>query len=225
MGDEPMIRTANVGVGIAGLEGTAAVRASDYAIGKFKFLKRLMLVHGRLHYRRITTLVCYMFWKNGFLSLSSFYFGFYNGFSGQILYNEWAYQLYNIVFTCVPILLFAVIDRDHTDKYLINHPQLYHISQSGDYFNAKVFFTWIADSLLTSFLLLIIPLHCYEYNTSPDHTGQSAGIWTVGIVILTAIVFTANIRLSFITNSWIWVTHLFLWGSIAAYYVAIVILN
>eukprot|EP01083_Nonionella_stella_P269913 913574_1 len=223
--DEPMIRTANVGVGIAGLEGTAAVRASDYAIGKFKFLKRLMFVHGRLHYRRITTLVCYMFYKNGLLSLSSFYFGFYNGFSGQILYNEWAYQLYNIVFTCLPILLYAVIDRDHTDKYLINHPQLYVISQSGQSFNAKVFFTWIADSLIASFLLLIVPLHIYENNTSPDHSAQSAGIWTAGLVILSAIVFTANIRLTFITNSWIWLTHLFLWGSCAAYYFSIIILN
>ena len=223
--DEPMIKTANVGVGIAGLEGTAAVRASDYAIGKFKFLKRLLFVHGRLHYRRITTLVCYMFYKNGLLSLSSFYFGFFNGFSGQILYNEWAYQLYNIVFTCVPILLFAVIDRDHTDRYLINHPQLYHISQSGEYFNAKVFFTWIADSLLASFLLIFIPIHCYEYTTSVDHTGQSSGIWTTGIVIYTAIVFTANIRLAFITNSWIWVTHLFLWGSIAAFFISMIIFN
>jgi len=222
--DEPMIRAANVGVGIAGLEGTAAVRASDYAIGKFKFLKRLMFVHGRLHYKRITTLVCYMFYKNGLLSLSSFYFGFYNGFSGQILYNEWAYQLYNIVFTCVPILLYAVIDRDHTDKYLIHHPQLYHISQSGEYFNPKVFFTWIAESLLAAFLLIFIPLSCYDV-TSPDHTAQSAGIWTVGIVILTAIVFVANIRLTLITNSWIWVTHFFLWGSIAAYFLAIIVLN
>ncbi|ETO24785.1 P-type ATPase, partial [Reticulomyxa filosa] len=34
--DELMIRTANVGIGIVGLEGTAAVRASDYSIAKVK---------------------------------------------------------------------------------------------------------------------------------------------------------------------------------------------
>ena len=45
-----MIRAANVGVVIAELENTPAVRASDYAIDTFKFLKRLLLVHGRLHY-------------------------------------------------------------------------------------------------------------------------------------------------------------------------------
>ena len=223
--DEPMIRTANVGVGIAGVEGTAAVRASDYAVGRFKFLKRLMFVHGRLHYRRITTLVCYMFYKNGLLSLSSFYFGFYNGFSGQILFHEYAYQLFNVVFTAAPIMLFAVIDRDHNDEYLKQHPALYRLSQSGDYFNVRVFFTWIADSLLASFLLVIVPLSCYEETTSPDHTGQSAGIWTVGVVILTAIVLTANLRLVMVTTSWMWMTHFFVWGSVAAYFVAIVVLN
>merc|ERR1719361_2567473 len=206
--DEPMIRTANVGVGIAGLEGTAAVRASDYAIGKFKFLKRLMFVHGRLHYRRITTLVCYMFYKNGLLSLSSFYFG-----------------SYNVVFTMLPIMLFAVIDRDHTDEYLKSHPALYRLSQSGDYFNAKVFFAWVVDSLIASCLLTIVPLNCYENMTSPVLTGQSAGIWTVGLVTLTSIVLTANLRLAFISKSWMWLTHFGFFGSIVAYFFTIIVLN
>merc|ERR1719242_109129 len=223
--DEPMIRTANVGVGITGLEGTAAVRASDYAVGRFKFLKRLMFVHGRLHYRRITTLVCYIFYKNGLLSLSSFYFGFYNGFSGQVFFNEWAYQSYNVVFTAFPVMLFAVIDRDHTDEYLKSHPQLYRLSQSGDYFNAKVFFTWVVDSLIASLLLVMIPLQCYENMTSPDHTGQSAGIWTVGLVTLTSIVLTANLRLAFISKSWMWLTHFGFFGSIVAYFFTIIVLN
>ena len=223
--DEPMIRTAHVGIGVAGLEGTAAVRASDYAVGRFKFLKRLMFVHGRLHYRRITTLVCYMFYKNGLLSLSSFWFGFYNGFSGQIFFNDWAYQLYNVAFTAFPIMLFAIIDRDHTDEFLKQHPQRYRISQSGELFNVKVFFLWIADSLLASFLLVLIPLQCYEHTTSPDHTGQSAGIWTVGVVILTSIVVTANLRLTIISNSWMWLTHFFFIGSILAYFVAMIVLN
>merc|ERR1712228_687646 len=99
----------------------------------------------------------------------------------------------------------------------------YYISQSGELFNAKVFFTWIADSLLASFLVVMIPIHCYEYMTSPDHTGQSSGIWTVGIVTLTSIVFTANIRLLFVTNSWIWITHFFFWASIAAYFLSMIL--
>merc|ERR1712228_428133 len=53
----------------------------------------------------------------------------------------------------------------------------------------------------------------------------SSGIWTVGVVTLTSIVFTANIRLTFITNSWIWVTHFFFWGSVAAYFLSMIVLN
>ena len=52
--DVPMIMEANIGVGINGKEGTQAVRSADYAIGQFRFLQRLLFIHGRLGYRRIS---------------------------------------------------------------------------------------------------------------------------------------------------------------------------
>lgn len=50
--DVNMITTAHIGVGISGLEGQQAARASDYAIGQFKYLRNLLLVHGRESYRK-----------------------------------------------------------------------------------------------------------------------------------------------------------------------------
>ena len=41
------IQEAHIGVGISGKEGRQAVNSSDFAIAQFRFLKRLMLVHGR----------------------------------------------------------------------------------------------------------------------------------------------------------------------------------
>ncbi len=55
--DVAMIQAAHVGVGINGEEGLQAVRSSDYAIGQFRFLVPLLLVHGRYSYRRMTKLV------------------------------------------------------------------------------------------------------------------------------------------------------------------------
>uniref|UniRef100_A0A1I7XHX0 P-type phospholipid transporter n=1 Tax=Heterorhabditis bacteriophora TaxID=37862 RepID=A0A1I7XHX0_HETBA len=45
--DVSMIKTAHIGVGISGQEGMQAVLASDYSIGQFRYLERLLLVHGR----------------------------------------------------------------------------------------------------------------------------------------------------------------------------------
>ena len=45
--DVSMIQAAHVGIGISGQEGLQAVNSSDYAIAQFRFLQRLLLVHGR----------------------------------------------------------------------------------------------------------------------------------------------------------------------------------
>ncbi|MCO5576971.1 hypothetical protein L7F22_030792 [Adiantum nelumboides] len=47
--DVKMIQEAHVGVGISGCEGLQAVRVADFSFGKFRFLKRLILVHEDTH--------------------------------------------------------------------------------------------------------------------------------------------------------------------------------
>lgn len=64
-----MITAAHIGVGIKGKEGLQAAKASDYAIGEFKILKRLILYHGRENYRRNSTLINYNFYKTILLIL------------------------------------------------------------------------------------------------------------------------------------------------------------
>jgi phospholipid-translocating ATPase len=64
--DVAMIQEAHVGVGIAGVEGRAAVMSSDYAIGQFRFLTRLVLVHGRWSYRRLAETIANFFYKVSF---------------------------------------------------------------------------------------------------------------------------------------------------------------
>jgi len=61
--DVAMIQEADVGVGIAGEEGRQAVMSADYAIGQFRFLQRLVLVHGRWSYRRLAECIANFFYK------------------------------------------------------------------------------------------------------------------------------------------------------------------
>jgi magnesium-transporting ATPase (P-type) len=62
--DVSMIQTADVGIGISGQEGMQAVMASDFAISRFKYLERLLLVHGHWCYDRLSRMVLYFFYKN-----------------------------------------------------------------------------------------------------------------------------------------------------------------
>ena len=52
--DVAMIKAGHIGVGIIGKEGRQAVNNSDFAIARFRFIRRLLLVHGRENYRRLS---------------------------------------------------------------------------------------------------------------------------------------------------------------------------
>ena len=72
--DVSMIQMADVGVGICGQEGRQAVMASDFAMGQFRFLKRLLLVHGHWNYQRVGYLVLYNFYRNAVFVLMLFWY-------------------------------------------------------------------------------------------------------------------------------------------------------
>lgn len=55
--DIAMIQEAHVGVGITGKEGLQAARTSDYSLAQFRFLVKLLLVHGKLTTMQFAPLV------------------------------------------------------------------------------------------------------------------------------------------------------------------------
>lgn len=55
--DVSMIQAAHVGVGISGVEGLQAARSADVAISQFRYLKKLLLVHGAWSYTRLSKLI------------------------------------------------------------------------------------------------------------------------------------------------------------------------
>ena len=59
-----MIQEAHIGIGLYGNEGLRAVQSSDYALGEFRFLWKLLLIHGNWSYIRISEMILYFFYKN-----------------------------------------------------------------------------------------------------------------------------------------------------------------
>lgn len=59
--DVSMIQAAHVGIGISGVEGLQAARSADVAISQFRFLTKLLLVHGTWSYQRLSKLILYSY--------------------------------------------------------------------------------------------------------------------------------------------------------------------
>jgi phospholipid-transporting ATPase len=125
--DVNMITAAHIGIGISGLEGQQAARSSDYAIGQFKFLRTLLLIHGREAYRRNAYVVGYMFYKNIMFVMTIFWFGLFCNYSGQTIFDDYLYQLYNITYSSLAIMWFAVFDHEYPKEILYKNPKYYII--------------------------------------------------------------------------------------------------
>merc|ERR1712232_1261674 len=164
--DVPMIQRAHVGIGIYGEEGLQAVNASDFAIGKFRFLKKLLLVHGRWSARRIGVVICYMFYKNAVLVIPQFVFSFFRLASGQNFYVDYPlYQLYNLIYTAFPILAFGILDKDVSVKVQYSYPELY---QDGDiihgrFFTQRLFWTWMGEAIFQATTIALLCIMFFEF--------------------------------------------------------------
>jgi len=85
--DVGMILSARCGVGIRGKEGSQAARSADFAIPQFKYLKRLLFVHGREAYRRNAYMIYFYCYKNIAFCMTGFFMNVFSGFSGNDHYD------------------------------------------------------------------------------------------------------------------------------------------
>lgn len=123
--DVAMIQEADVGVGIAGEEGRQAVMSSDYAIGQFRFLQRLVLVHGRWSYRRLAEMISNFFYKNMVWTFAIFWYQMYCDFDITYIFEYTYILMFNLFFTSIPVILMGVLDQDVDDAISLAVPQLY----------------------------------------------------------------------------------------------------
>lgn len=215
--DVSMIQMADVGVGICGQEGRQAVMASDFAMGQFRFLKRLLLVHGHWNYQRIGYLVLYNFYRNAVFVLMLFWYILFTGFSTTSALTDWSSVFYSLLYTSVPTIVVGIVDKDLSHKTLMQYPKLYGAGHRQEAYNMQLFWLTMCDTLWQSLVLFYIPLYAYQNST--------IDIWSMGSVWTIAVVILVNILLAMDIQRWVFVTHAAVWGSIITTYSCMVVLD
>ena len=198
--DVNMITAAHVGIGIKGVEGHQAARASDYSIGEFKDLQRLLLFYGRECYRKNSYLIFYNFFKNMVLVLPQFWFGFYDGFSGQPLYNPALFQAYNVFFSSLPIIIYAILDKESKGSFFLQNPDTYLQGPQNKLFKLTNFWKWIFLGVFQSALLLFVTLHVLGESFIDKNQGYTLNVWGVGMAVFGFLIFLTNMMVLIMHN-------------------------
>ncbi|XP_052314412.1 phospholipid-transporting ATPase IF-like isoform X1 [Oncorhynchus keta] len=217
--DVSMIQEAHVGIGIMGKEGRQAVQNSDYAIARFKFLSKLLLVHGHFYYIRIATLVQYFFYKNVCFITPQFLYQFFCLFSQQTLYDSVYLTLYNICFTSLPILVYSLFEQLVHPHVLQSKPVLYRDISKNSLLSFKTFLYWTLLGFCHAFAFFFGSYILMGEDTSLMGNGQMFGNWTFGTLVFTVMVITVTLKLALETHFWTWMNHFVTWGSIAFYFI------
>jgi len=57
----------------------------------------------------------------------------FNWFSGQTLYDAYLYQLFNLFYASMPIVVYAVFDEEYSSSFLDKAPQAYKQGMLGTF--------------------------------------------------------------------------------------------
>lgn len=99
-----------------------AAMSSDYAFGQFRYLQRLLLVHGRWSYIRMCKFLRFFFFKNFAFTLVHFWYSFFSGYSSQVSNSCWM---------LVPELLINLKDLWKLVEVLLEHTWTNRFSSTG----------------------------------------------------------------------------------------------
>ena len=219
--DINMLRLADVGVGIAGREGSQAANAADYAIRSFEDVYRLLFHHGRLASYRLSNFVHIFFYKNFVFTMCQLWFAPLAGFSGTSIFDDWYLLLFNSCFGSIPFWLSSLSDHDvmtDQNRYGCNLitegvsqsqwkteivPRLYMEAKS--HFSAGSFLKWFADGGLHSVLIYfgaraLTPFVAEASGGVLEHIDFSVLVYTIVVIVvsLMTLLHTKELRPKFV---------------------------
>jgi len=201
--DVAMIKAGHIGVGIIGKEGMEAVNNSDFAIGQFRFLRGLLLVHGRQNYRRYATFCYFMFYQSSTMVFSLFLYSLLCEASGALLYPYFIFDFFTVFYTPLALIVFSVSDQDVSKEESAHTPHLYSASIQRVYLTSSGFARWLSEAFYLAVLLAYLPAAAYGW-PEKTHMGEHEDpAWSaLSFTAYNAMVIVVLSRLALEVHSW-----------------------
>merc|ERR1711988_1898424 len=178
--------------------------ASDFAIAQFRFLERLLLVHGHWSYNRIADMIQFFFFKNAAFVYLLFWYQFSTDFSGQNAIEQLYLFTYNLIWTSIPILITATFNRDVPSEMLIANPWLYEVGMKDQTYGRFRFWAEMADAIWQSLVLNFVPIMAAAHSDL-----DLLGLGTIQVFCCT-LVATIHTGLLSLNMNWIHLTSMIL---------------
>ncbi|KAI8968964.1 hypothetical protein BDF20DRAFT_827472 [Mycotypha africana] len=221
--DVSMIQEANVGIGISGVEGRQAVMASDYAIAQFRFLQKLLLVHGRWSYLRTAEMIMTFFFKNIVWTFVLFWYQIFCQFNGSMTYDYILVVCYNLVFTSLPVIFMGIWDQDVNARISLLYPEMYRTGLRNDKFKSWRFYLTVFDSIFQSAVCFFIPYMLLLGGPLDPQGRDQNGMYEFGTIVSSIAVIVANFFVMFSIYSFTWLQVGIISLSILVYYAIVCI--
>ena len=192
--DIAMIQEAHVGIGITGKEGLQAARTSDYSVAQFRFLTKLLLVHGRWNYIRTCKYTLGTFWKEMLFYLTQALYQRYAGYTGTSLYESWSLSMFNTLFTSLPVIFLGIFEQDLSSNTLMAVPELYSsLGPRNAGFSIPLYLGWVFMASSQAVIVYFIMLGLFGQASST----LDNGLYAMGAMSFSACVIVIASKLQF----------------------------
>ena len=193
-----MIQSAHVGIGIFGKEGNQASSFADFAIGKFKYLRRLLFWHGSSFAYNITNFICLIISKAIITGATKLFFNILAGFSASDFVDDFFFICYAIILTQYGAYLWNEF-QINKQKY-VNKEHLLGFKLSENYAMVRNvfvkrfkrrFLVFMVSTYWASFVCIVITMGTMHSQVNSD--GQTLDQYGIGFPTYTCFVIMVHI--------------------------------
>lgn len=124
--------------------------------------------------------------------------------------------------TATPPIAMGLFDQNCTEQNRLRYPALYRETQKSAFFNHKIFWKWISNAILHSAILFWLPMFSYDTGVVWK-SGANGDYLVVGNIVYSCVMVTVCLKAGLAVDSWNWLIHLSIWGSLAFWFVFLIV--